>query len=161
MRRPCRPLLATAALLVASSCATTPPRPPIPTTRTVSGSPAEVLARVEAAMRGLGLDPRPEPSGLRGGSRGARAEWAECEALLVYDFEGDGGSRRSGWAYPGARDAAVTASFAPAPGGTRVTVSARFGATYTNRFVNLPATAACGSNGVVEGALLDAAGDAA
>jgi hypothetical protein len=49
-------------------------------------------------------------------------------------------------------------SFAPAaPEGTQVTVAARFAATYTNRFTNLPVTAACASIGTVERALLDAA----
>lgn len=159
MPRPSRPLLTVPLLLAAASCATMPPRPPIPTTRTVAGPPAEVRARVEAAMRGLGLSPEATgPTAFRAESRAARAEWAECDAILTYDFEGDGGSRRSGWAYPGARGAVVTAAFDPAEGGTRVDVSTRFAATYTNRFVNLPTTAACESNGVVEAALLGAAG---
>lgn len=159
MRRSFRPLLAALLLTFAAACATAPPRPPVQTTRTVGGPPAEVRARVEVAMRGLGLDARPDPSGLRAETRGgAKAEWAECRAVLVYDFDSEE-TRRSDWAHPGARDSAVSASFAPAAGGgTQVTVAARFGATYTNRFKNQPETAACASNGVVESALLDAAG---
>jgi hypothetical protein len=123
----------------------------------VPGSPAEVRARVDAAARRFGLEVAPEPSGLRANSRGARAEWAECGQILVYDRDSE--TQRSGWASPGARDATVGVGLAPAaPAGTQVTVVARFGATYTNRYVNLPFSAGCASSGVLERALLDAAG---
>ncbi len=159
MRRSRRLSLARALplLLLAVSCATRPPPPPVPTARTVPGSPAEVRARVEAAARRLGLDVSPEPSGLRAESRSAQAEWAGCDPILVYDRDSE--TQRSGWASPGARSATVNVSLAPAaPAGTQVTVAARFAATYTNRYVNLPVIAGCDSAGVIERALLDAAG---
>lgn len=148
--------------LLAAGCTlpTNPATVPGPLTATVAAPEAAVRERVAAAMRAAGLQPEPTPAGgLVARVRGAaRSEWASCRMLLIYDRDSD--IRRSDWAEPGARDLEVAVTLRPAaadPAATEVTAAAATTATYRNIYRNLPVRARCGSTGVLERQLLDAA----
>ena len=80
-------------------------------------------------------------------------------SVLVYDRTQE--VTRSSWAEPQAREGDVTLGLSPAgEGQMAVTVSARFGATYTDRYRNLPFDGRCRSTGELERALLQAAAGA-
>jgi hypothetical protein len=126
--------------------------------RSLDAPAAAVRARVERALREVGLAPEPAPGGrLRAVARGAPdSAWADCPRVVVRDESTE--YVRSHWAAPGARETAVSVSLRPAgEGRTEVTVAAESAATYTDRYRNLPFREACATTGALERRLLEAA----
>lgn len=155
-----RHLATLAVLLPLAACATAPSAPPPPSGATVAAPAEEVRGRLERAMRGLGLAPEASSGRLRASFRGGAAQtWSDCPRIVIEDRTEN--VNRSDWASPQAREGAVTVGVAPAGGEqTAVTVSARFAATYTDRYRNLPVEGRCRSTGELERALLGAAAGA-
>jgi hypothetical protein len=132
------------------SCAATP----IPTERTVEGTPAEVAARIEAELPRLGfLRTEGAGAGIAAQTGNMPADWASCSPRLVSD-----GDDRRRMVTAGSRSADVVIALSPAPGGTLVTVRTDLSATYRNPLRASAFTAACRSTGVLESQLLAAAG---
>jgi hypothetical protein len=153
---PMRSCRAPAVLLLLAACATTS-APPVPTTRTVAAPEGQVRDRIAAALRDLGLPPEPTRSGVQAVARGsASRDWADCRLALISSYQDD--APRHQWESPGARQARIEVSLAPAGSGTRVSVEPRFSATYRDPFRNLPVERGCASTGALERRLLDAAG---
>jgi hypothetical protein len=151
-----RPIAALCVAALATACAATPPAPPIETTRTVAGAPDEVRARLQSAAGGLGLTAQVERDALRLTRSGAPVDWADCPTMIVRNNDGE--AVRVDFAAPQARMADVHVSLTPVAGGTAVAVSTGFTATYRDVYRNLPRTGPCTSAGLLERALLDAAG---
>jgi hypothetical protein len=152
-----RPIAALSLLVALAACATQPPRPPIETTRTVAATAAEAGGRIEARAAMLGLMTQSgSESSLRLSRTSAPADWADCPTRLVRG----GGNSGSGadFAMPQTRMAEIDIGLTPVADGTAVSVTPRFTATYHDIFRNLPFDGTCASTGVVERALLDAAG---
>ena len=86
------------------------------------------------------------------------AGWAECERARVIDRTSN--SRRPTRARPLSRDLALEVTVRESAGGTEVRPLARFTEQQNDPYRNWPFTQPCRSTGVLERALLDAAGDA-
>jgi hypothetical protein len=142
--------------MMVAACAATPPAPPIESTRNVSGTPAEVRSRIEAAASTLGLGAQADGTSLQLSSAAAPAAWADCPTQLVRSY--DDVAVRADFAAPQSRAAAVLVGLVATGGGTSVSVTPRFTATYRNVYRNLPFEGPCSSTGALERALLDAAG---
>lgn len=140
-------------LLLAAGCATTLP-PPVETRREVAAGPDVAMAAMQAALDGLGFAPAEDGVRLRAA---APEPWADCATVTVRGASGDDGNGRRDFARPQTRRALVAAGAVPAGDGSIATVDARFSATYLDRYVNLPFTRGCRSQGVLEQRLLDAA----
>lgn len=146
------------ALLLAGGCATQEAPPPVEQHRVVAATPYDAGRNVARRLAELGLPPGDaHPGGtLTVGPFVAREEWAECRVVVVVDdTERD---RRADWARPQARQGRLTIGLFPSGAGTAVDVSARFTATYLDRYRNTPFLYPCRSTGVLERELLDAAG---
>lgn len=151
-----RPAAALCVAALLAACATTPPPPPVETIRTVAGTPGEVRDRLQAAAGSLGLAARAEGTGLRLSRSGVPADWADCPTMVVRNHDDD--VVRIDFAAPQARAAEIGVGLTPSGEGTVVSLSPSFSATYRDIYRNLPRTGPCTSTGLVERALLDAAG---
>ena len=139
-----------AAGLLVGGCATRP----VETVRTVPGGVAEVRARVEAELVRLGFSLAGSSTGttLEATAGNVAAEWAACSPALV-----GGGDDRRQMAGAGPRRGSVRVDFVPMTGGTSVTVTPSFEASYRNGITGYSFERACRSNGVVEARLLTTA----
>jgi hypothetical protein len=149
--------LVVAALL--AGCAMPPPKVPVEHRRVVAAAPFDVRARVAQKLGELGLVPArglTAEGPLHVGPFVAREAWADCRSILVEDDTQQ--VKRMSWARPQARQGELSVALVPSGGGTAVDVSARFSATYLDRYRNTPFSEPCTSTGVLERELLDAAG---
>jgi hypothetical protein len=152
----------TAPLLVAAllaGCAMPPPPAPAEQRRVVAATPFDVRARLTQKLGELGLGPARGPTEggpLHVGPFPARETWADCRSILIEDDTER--FKRMSWARPQARAGDLAIGLFPSGAGTAVDVSARFSATYLDRYRNTPFSEPCTSKGVLERELLDAAG---
>ncbi|MGD9507761.1 MAG: hypothetical protein AB7I59_19535 [Geminicoccaceae bacterium] len=147
MRAGCAALLTTVLL---AACATGP----VEVRREVSDGPEQVADRIVARLTALGLSVSDRSAtGLTARSTSALPAWATCPPRLV-----GGGDDRRVMASARTRQALVRVGFVSAGGGTRVEVEADFTAGYTNPIRAATFTAGCRSTGMIEAAVLEAAG---
>lgn len=152
-----RPIAPICLAAILAACAATPPAPPAETVRTVSGTPDEVRGRLQEAASRLGLGAQAEAgTDLRLVRAGAPAEWADCPTIVIRS-QGETVNRVD-FAAPQARAAEMRVGIVQAGQGTTVSLSPSFSASYHDIYRNLPRTGPCTSTGVLERALLDAAG---
>jgi hypothetical protein len=151
LARPPNPF-AIAGLLCLAACAT---QAPVETDRAVAGDPATVRGRVAAELTRLGLSgsgSADDGAALRASTANAPGDWASCPPTLV--GSGDDGRRL---ATADREQAQVTVGFVPVASGTRVSVQARFAASYRNPISGYAFERNCRSNGVLERRILAAA----
>jgi hypothetical protein len=132
--------------------------PPVEQQRVVAATPFVVRRNLMVRLDELGLA---VASGHTAGPLVVerftlREEWADCRVVQVVDDTGP--FSRVDWARPQACFGELRAVILPAAGGTGVTVSAIYAASYLDRYRNTPFEHPCLSTGRLEGILLDAAG---
>lgn len=123
--------------------------------REVAGPPAVVAERVAGGFRRLGVAaPSAKDDGSLGTTLGhVRTDWARCRPHLV-----SGGDDRRVLATANRRYGEVTVGLAEVPAGTRVDVQTRYIGVYRNTATGYQFETPCESTGIVEDALLAAAG---
>lgn len=127
---------------------------------TVAAAPAEVVARIDAALRRLNLAPvGPIEVGIPIEARSQRISppgWADCPDVQIRDPFAE--ALRARTASAGNIRSSATVIVRPAEGGTsRVSVRAVHEGTYINAFTNNPEQRPCRSTGELERELLAAA----
>lgn len=130
---------------------------PVEVRRQVPGGSEQAADRIAARLTALGLTVSDRSaSGLTARSASALPAWAACPPRRV-----GGGDDRRVLASVKTRQAQIRVDLAPSNGQTRVEVQANFTASYTNPIRAETFTADCRSNGVIEAAVLEAAGEEA
>ena len=130
---------------------------PVEVRREVPDGPERVADRIAARLSELGLTVSDRSAtGLTARSSSALPAWAACPPRRV-----GGGDDRRVIASARTRQAQIRVDLVPMDGRTQVEVQAIFTASYTNPIRAETFTADCRSNGVIEAAVLEAAGEQA
>lgn len=153
--------LAVMSLLLLAACATTPPpampSPPLGTLtdRSIEEAEAAIALRLEAL--GFALQPDRQAGSIWGEiESGAPAEWFICDRIIVLDRTSDHNQRQ--WADPEDLKARVGVTVSRLGTRTSVSIAPRFTGIYRDRFVNQTFERACATAGILEPAVLGAAG---
>ena len=137
-------------MLLLAACATAP----VEVRREAAGSPEQVTERIAARLTALGLQVSGRSAtGLTATSQSASPDWARCLPRRV-----SSGDDRRLMATARTRRATIHVGLTPVDGRTAVEVRAEFEASYNNPTRAETFSAACESTGVIEAAVLEAAG---